>query len=57
VGPDALSADVKMPDGTTVSGLVERTAGEYTDRVVQFERFGFVRLELADDIMAFFAHK
>jgi glutamyl-tRNA synthetase len=57
VGPDALSADVKMPDGTTVSGLVERTAGEYTDRVVQFERFGFVRLELADNIMAFFAHK
>ncbi|MCK5024016.1 MAG: glutamate--tRNA ligase [Thermoplasmata archaeon] len=57
VGPKALDAEVQMPDGTTISGLVEKAAENYADRVVQFERFGFVRLEPDENIIAFFAHK
>ncbi len=57
VGPEALEAEVQMPDSTTIAGLVEKSASQYADKVVQFERFGFVRLELAEKITAFFAHK
>lgn len=57
VGPEALETEVKMPDGTTISGLVEKAAENYSDKVVQFERFGFVRLEVGKKIVAFFAHK
>ena len=58
VGPDALPIDVRMPDGTTITGLVEKAAENYADKIVQFERFGFVRLEgQGDNLVAFFAHK
>ncbi|MCK5309829.1 MAG: glutamate--tRNA ligase [Thermoplasmata archaeon] len=57
VEPDAPEAEVHMPNGETINGLVEKTAMEYSDTVVQFERFGFVRLEIGDKINAFFTHK
>ncbi len=57
VGPDAVPAEVQMPDGTAISGLVEKASENYFDKIVQFERFGFVKLEPAEKITAFFAHK
>jgi len=57
VGPEAITAEVQMPDGKIIHGLVEKNAENYSSKVVQFERFGFVRLEPADKIIAFFSHK
>ncbi|MDH5794577.1 MAG: glutamate--tRNA ligase, partial [Candidatus Bathyarchaeota archaeon] len=54
-----VSCSVMMPDGTFVNGLAEETLrGVSADRVVQFERFGFVRVDEAGKrIVVFFAHK
>ena len=54
---DAIETEVYMPQGEIITGLVENTAKNYLDKVVQFERFGFVRLELAEKLTAFFTHK
>jgi glutamyl-tRNA synthetase len=58
-GPDSLPAEVRMPDGSIITGRAERAALGYSGKVVQFERFGFVRLDSADEsrIVAFFTHK
>jgi glutamyl-tRNA synthetase len=56
VGPDAVKARAHMPDGRVIEGLVEPLARDSIGRVVQFERFGFVRLEQGEEIEAFFAH-
>jgi len=54
-----VSCSVMMPDGTFVNGLAEETLrGVSADRVVQLERFGFVRVDEAGKrIVVFFAHK
>jgi glutamyl-tRNA synthetase len=57
VGPDAVPACVHMPDGEIIEGLVEKAAVDSIDEVVQFERFGFVKLEKGNEIEAYFAHK
>ncbi len=53
----SLPAEVLMPDGSVTPGLVEpmdASPGE----VVQFERFGFVRIEsVGDRVRAVFAHR
>lgn len=56
---DGLPCEVFMPDGSTVSGLVERSFGSVPiDRVVQFERFGFVRVDsVGEKIIVFFTHR
>lgn len=42
----AVSAKIKMPDGTTKKGVLERGAiSEGTGAVIQLERFGFARLD------------
>ncbi len=55
----SIPAAVHMPDGSTITGLAEREALNHLGKVVQFERFGFVRLETGrtDKIDAFFTHK
>lgn len=46
VGRDSVPCSVAMPDGTVSEGLVESgVLGEKTGGTVQFERFGFVRIE------------
>ncbi len=41
-----IEAEILMPDATVKSGLVEKNAKKIkVDEVVQFERFGFVRLD------------
>ena len=55
--PGSVEAEVLMPDGETVSGLVEPISAQVDD-MVQFERFGFVRIEsLKPKVRAVFAHR
>jgi len=48
-----------MPDGSTVTGVGEDALrSTHTDEAVQFERFGFVRIDKVDEeIVAYFAHR
>ncbi|KYH42708.1 MAG: glutamyl-tRNA synthetase [Candidatus Bathyarchaeota archaeon B63] len=54
-----IPCEVIMPDGTVISGLAEdglRRA--HADQIVQFERFGFVRIEKAEKkVKAIFTHE
>jgi len=54
-----LPCNVVMPDNTIVSGFTEPSIKtSRVDEVVQFERFGFVRIEKVDEeVTAFYAHK
>jgi glutamyl-tRNA synthetase len=54
---DAVVARVHMPDGLIIKGLVEKAASDSIDKVVQFVRFGFVKLEKGNEIEAYFTHK
>ncbi|MFB6089141.1 MAG: glutamate--tRNA ligase [Candidatus Aenigmatarchaeota archaeon] len=57
---EKIHAKVKMPDGSVVSGAVENTVlEEDIGSVVQFERFGFVRIDQKNDssVMCYFSHK
>lgn len=58
VSRGALEMDVLMPDATTISGLVEPTVASLTvPLIVQFERFGFARIErVSPKPLAVFAH-
>ncbi len=58
--PDhSVACSVLMPTGKSVSGLCEPLPDTELGRVVQFERFGFVRLEsmIDDEIAAVFTHR
>ncbi len=58
VGSRNIRAIVMMPDGSRREGLVEDEAMNSIGKVVQFERFGFLKLEKSDDgITGYFAHK
>jgi glutamyl-tRNA synthetase len=50
---------VMMPDGEIVEGIAEDIIKEEIGSVVQFERFGFVRLDSFDDelVVAYFCQK
>lgn len=54
-----IKCDVIMPDNSVISGLVEESFRiVQPDKIVQFERFGFVRVERIDEkATAIFAHK
>lgn len=55
-----LHVHVEMPDGTHLTGAVEDTIEEEpTGSTVQFERFGFVRIDrkIKDEVICYFAHK
>lgn len=56
---EGIPTRVVMPDATVVEGLGEPgLAGARVDEVVQFERFGFVRIdEVGEGITAWFAHR
>ena len=58
-GPGALETEVLMPDGQSIKGLAEPDSAKFLDRTVQFERFGFVKLESGGSgkIRAIFTHK
>lgn len=55
-----LAARVVMPDGSDAKGLAEAAVGGLRpDGVVQFERFGFVRIDHVSrtEVVAYFAHR
>ncbi|MFO8109848.1 MAG: glutamate--tRNA ligase [Thermoplasmata archaeon] len=56
---DGILARVEMPDGSYQEGLVEPTIeSEDEGKVVQFERYGFVRLlDTKESIQAVFGHR
>jgi glutamyl-tRNA synthetase len=56
----SLSADLVMPDASVITGYIEPSASNLkVDDVVQFERFGFARLDEINDkkLTFYFAHK
>ncbi len=56
----SLSAELVMPDATVKTGFIEPYASNLkVDDVVQFERFGFARLDKVTDtkLVFYFAHK
>jgi len=56
--PDGLKVKVLSPDGE-YTGIGERGIEKELDKVVQFERFGFVRIDSVsgDEVVAYFTHK
>ncbi|VVB89161.1 Glutamate--tRNA ligase [uncultured archaeon] len=56
--PDGLKVKVLSPDGE-FSGIGERGMEKELDNAVQFERFGFVRIDSVsgDEVVAYFTHK
>jgi len=54
---DGIPATVISPDGT-YEGICEDGVVAELDKVIQFERFGFVRIDSVDgDVVAYFTHK
>lgn len=56
--PDGVPVRVMRPDGVD-SGIGEVGIREDLDRIVQFERYGFVRIDSVsqDGVVAYFAHR
>jgi glutamyl-tRNA synthetase len=58
---DGVPAEVQLEDGGWKRGVAEQGAREQVGKVVQFERFGFVRLDRWDAgqrrLVGYFAHK
>ncbi len=55
---DSLPCEVAMPDGEIVRGLVEPGILDEESEMVQFERFGYVRVEKEEKrVRAYFTHK
>jgi len=56
---EGVSCQVIMPDGSVVKGLAEKSLRQASvDQIVQFERFGFVRIdEMNKEVKLFFAHE
>ena len=53
-----ISAKVTMPDSSVVEGIAEPRCDELNPGdIIQFERYGFVRVEATSPFMAFFAHR
>jgi len=55
-----VNAHVVMPDGSETRGMAEPTVGSLrVDEVVQFERFGFARIDHVShaEVRAYFAHR
>lgn len=57
--PDyATPCEVLMPDGTKKEGLAEPIHADEIGKVVQFERFGFVRIgQVRPKVIAYFTHQ
>lgn len=59
VDSDAVKAQLIMPDGNTVSGLIEKAIETEKNDTIQLERIGFVRIESKDSngIKMVFTHR
>ena len=56
---EGIPCKVIMPDGSVVKGLAEKNLLQASvDQVVQFERFGFVRIDqMKEEVQTFFTHE
>jgi glutamyl-tRNA synthetase len=58
---DGIPTEVQLENGEWKRGVAERGAGEEVGKVVQFERFGFVRLDRWDGeqrkLVGYYAHR
>jgi len=56
---EGIPCEVVMPDGSVVKGLAEEGLRQASvDQIVQFERFGFVRIDqIEEEVKTFFAHE
>ena len=53
-----IQAKVVMPDASSAEGLAESGCEDLkADDMIQFERFGFVRVESASPFVAFYSHR
>ncbi|UCD44742.1 MAG: glutamate--tRNA ligase [Candidatus Bathyarchaeota archaeon] len=53
-----IKAEVVMPDASVVKGLAgQGCAGLKVDDIIQFERFGFVRVDRIEPFKAYFTHR
>ncbi len=53
-----MNAKVVMPDASEAKGLAEPSCADLKpDDMIQFERFGFVRVESASPFVAFYTHR
>jgi glutamyl-tRNA synthetase len=53
-----MNAKVVMPDASGAKGLAEPSCADLKpDDMIQFERFGFVRVESASPFVAFYTHR
>ena len=53
-----IQAKVVMPDASSAEGLAEPGCEDLkADDMIQFERFGFVRVESASPFVAFYSHR
>ena len=58
VSVDSIPMTVLMPDGSKIAGFGEKGLLDEIDKIVQLERFGFVRIEsISPEIIAIFTHK
>ncbi len=55
-GKELVAVQVRMPDGTSVTGVGEKKMDELKEGVVQLERFGFCRLEEREKGTAVFCY-
>jgi len=53
-----IEASVMLPDATLANGIAEEECGVLEmGSMIQFERFGFVRVESASPFLAYYAHR
>jgi len=54
-----IPCQVVMPDASIAEGIAEKTCAELKpNTIVQFERFGFVRIDsIKEKLVAYYAHK
>jgi len=58
VGEDNIPIKVQTPDGEIKEGVCEKGVENEIDKVVQFERFGFVRIDRENGkLVGYFAHR
>jgi glutamyl-tRNA synthetase len=54
---ESIATEVVMPDASRAVGLAERLCSSLrVDDMIQFERFGFVRVDSVDPFVAYYAH-
>ena len=56
---DGIPCQVVMPDASIAEGIAEKACAKLKpNTIIQFERFGFVRVDsLNDKLVAYYTHK